>query len=78
MAKRSCRRTNEENRNHEIAVKLRKMTDEKLVEYVGHIKKNEHIIDFIQALEAAYIPGIGKATITKVKDYADKYLEVKK
>lgn len=32
--KRACRRTNEENAIHERAVKLRKMTDEKLCQYI--------------------------------------------
>ncbi|MDD2979564.1 MAG: hypothetical protein PHN80_06275 [Hespellia sp.] len=34
MAKRSCRRTNDEERIHDKAVKMRKMTDEQLVHYV--------------------------------------------
>lgn len=34
MAKRSCRRTEDENRIHDKAVKMRKMTDEQLVHYV--------------------------------------------
>ena len=34
MAKRSCRRTEDENRIHEKAVKIRKMTDEQLVQYI--------------------------------------------
>ena len=34
MGKRSCRRTDDENRIHEKAVKMRKMTDEQLVRYV--------------------------------------------
>lgn len=34
MAKRSCRRTVDENRIHEKAVKMRKMTDDQLVHYV--------------------------------------------
>ena len=34
MAKRSCRRTENEDRIHEKAVKMRKMTDEQLVHYV--------------------------------------------
>ena len=32
--KRNCRRTDDESRIHEKAVKLRKMTDKQLVEYV--------------------------------------------
>lgn len=34
MAKRSCRKTVDEKRIHEKAVKMRKMTDEQLVNYV--------------------------------------------
>ena len=34
MAKRSCRRSVDENRIHEKAVKIRKMTDTQLVEYI--------------------------------------------
>ena len=34
MAKRSCRRTLTEDRIHEKAVKVRKMTDEQLVSYI--------------------------------------------
>lgn len=34
MAKRSCRRTEDENKIHDKAVKMRKMTDEQLVHYV--------------------------------------------
>lgn len=34
MAKRNCRRTKDESRIHEKAVKMRKMTDEQLVHYV--------------------------------------------
>lgn len=35
MAKRSCRRTKEENKIHEKAVKMRKMTDEQLSDCIG-------------------------------------------
>jgi len=34
MAKRSCRRSADENKIHDKAVKIRKMTDEQLVRYV--------------------------------------------
>lgn len=61
MAKRSCRRTAEENRNHDIAVKLRKMTDEQLVGYINDIKKSVNISEFIKpfidSLEAEHIAG---------------------
>lgn len=80
MAKRSCRRTEEENRNHEIAVKLRKMTDEQLVSYINNIKKSVNISDyiklFIDSLEAEHISGLGQVTISKIREYAKKYMEV--
>ena len=34
MKKRNCRRTEDESRIHDLAVKLRKMTDGQLVEYI--------------------------------------------
>lgn len=79
MAKRSCRRTAEENRNHEIAVKLRKMTDEQLVGYMNDIKKSVNISGvikpFIDSLEAEHISGLGQVTISKIKAYAKEYME---
>ena len=38
MKKRNCRMTGEEKNVHERAVKLRKMTDDKLVEHIDHIR----------------------------------------
>ena len=50
MAKRrSCRRTAQEDRNHERAVKLRKMTDEQLCQYID------------REVEAAYQRGCNKS-----------------
>lgn len=43
MAKRSCRRTTDENVIHNKAVKIRKMTDEQLVHYVeDRVEKHRH------------------------------------
>ena len=42
MKKRNCRMTGEEKNVHERAVKLRKMTDEKLVEHIDHIREEAY------------------------------------
>ena len=39
--KRSCRRTVNEDKVHEKAVKIRKMTDEQLVQYVKDVYKRQ-------------------------------------
>ena len=41
MKKRNCRMTGEEKNVHERAVKLRKMTDDKLVEHIDHIREEQ-------------------------------------
>lgn len=78
MAKRSCRRTNKENRNHDFAVKVRKMTDEQLVNYINELKKESYdrgltesttTDKFIDSLEKANIKGIGKTTINKIRKF---------
>lgn len=78
--KRSCRRTDEENRIHEKAVKLRKMTDEQLVRYVETQaaepdKSGSDISSFVEELSS--LRGIGAATVSKIKAYAVEmgYLE---
>lgn len=78
--KRSCRRTDEENRIHEKAVKLRKMTDEQLVGYVeGRTAKVEKtgpdIAEFLEGLNSLH--GIGAATVSKIVAHAKErgYLE---
>ncbi len=42
MAKRSCRRSVDENRIHDKAVKMRKMTDQQLVDYVENRVAKAH------------------------------------
>lgn len=85
--KRSCRRTVDEERIHDLAVKWRKMTDEQLVHYVedrvekargegfNQGKKSAPaaggISEFISEIES--IKGIGAGTILKIqKHYAEK------
>lgn len=85
--KRSCRRTVDEERIHDLAVKWRKMTDEQLVHYVedrvakarsegfNQGKKQTpaagEIPEFISEIES--IKGIGAGTILKIqKHYAEK------
>lgn len=86
MAKRSCRRSEDENRIHNRAVKLRKMTDEQLIAYIEDIKNlavkagaksievstDRNVAKFIDEIEAKGIPGIGKVTIHKLRLYAEE------
>ena len=80
MAKRSCRRTEEENRIHDKAVKLRKMTDEQLIEYIDNIsekaaqekKKSTNIESIIE--EIGNIKGIGSVKLEEIKKILEKYL----
>lgn len=83
MKRRSCRRTIDEAKIHEKAVKMRKMTDEQLVHYVedrvekarseernkrGSVK---NLKVFFESLGApGVIPGIGPSTVYKIKKYA--------
>lgn len=80
--KRSCRRTADEDKIHEKAVKMRKMTDEQLVHYVedrvekarsegfNQGKKSSGGADINKFLkEISSIKGIGDATICKIADH---------
>ena len=60
MKKRNCRMTGEEKNVHERAVKLRKMTDDKLVEHIDHIR------------EEAYNTGYSEACLLYTSDAADE------
>ena len=86
--KRSCRRTADEDRIHEKAVKMRKMTDEQLVHYVEDRVEKARSEGFNQGKkkfsaevgmtaekfisEIEDIKGIGLATIGKIKDHFRK------
>lgn len=61
--KRSCRRTVDENRIHDKAVKMRKMTDEQLVHYVEDRVNKAHSEGFNEGrkdYEKAYNRGFGE------------------
>lgn len=89
--KRSCRRTTDESMIHEKAVKMRKMTDAKLVHYVedrvekarseGFNKGKEVKAETLQytitgfAEEIGRMKGIGMVTMGKIRELADKRLE---
>lgn len=83
--KRSCRRTADEDKIHEKAVKMRKMTDEQLVHYVedrvekarsegfNQGKKSSGGADINKFLkEISSIKGVGDATICKIADHFRK------
>lgn len=85
MAKRSCRRTKNENVIHEKAVRIRKMTDEQLVSYVENRvekarsegrnegKKSGKVKQLFDALGVpGVIPGVGLATVDKFKKFAQE------
>lgn len=92
MAKRKCRRTVDESRIHEKAVKMRKMTDEQLVHYVedrvekarsegfNQGKKNEtkqNPVNIAEIVdEISNVKGIGATKLTDIKTILEKYLEV--
>lgn len=61
MKKRNCRMTGEEKNVHERAVKLRKMTDDKLVEHIDHIREEAYNTGYSEAeAQRASAPAPGK------------------
>lgn len=90
--KRSCRRTKDENKIHEKAVKMRKMTDEQLVHYVedrvekarsegfnkGKIQARKPKIFNIADIitEIGKVRGIGATKLNDIKAILEKHLEV--
>lgn len=84
---RSCRRTEDENKIHDKAVKMRKMTDEQLVHYVedrvekarsegfNQGKKNTPEIDTDMILEEiGMIKGIGAVKIQEIRTILDRHI----
>ena len=80
--KRSCRRTVNEDKVHEKAVKIRKMTDEQLVQYVNDRGEKARSEGFNQGKksvtgitvneflkEISKIKGVGDATICKIMEH---------
>lgn len=88
-SKRNCRRTEDEVRIHEKAVKMRKMTDEQLVHYVeDRVEKarsegfnsgkksagnGKNTKEFLTELQTSKIPGIGIVTINKLLKVATEH-----
>lgn len=93
MAKRSCRRTTDENAIHNKAVKIRKMTDEQLVHYVedrvekarsegfncGKTQAPKHkTVDITGIIEEiSSVKGIGATKLADIKAILEKHLEVR-
>ena len=70
MKKRSCKMTTEEKTEHEFAVKIRKMTDKQIYEFICDISEKNSVEEFIARLESQSYAGIGPATIKKIKEFA--------
>lgn len=78
MRKRNCRKTVEEIRQHETAVKIRKMTDKQICAFLSELQhsgnkiseeiRQKIINNFISSIEPGN--GIGQATLAKLKNYA--------
>lgn len=81
--RRSCRRTIDEVKIHEKAVKLRKMTDEQLVHYVedrvekarsegrNEVRKDRTAEAFLEKLSVpGIVSGVGPTTVDKLKKFA--------
>ena len=79
--KRNCRRTPDELRQHETAVKIRKMTDQQLCVYINRLSTSRPSVeDFFRCLDkqAGSGSGISTDTIHKLRKIAVKegFLEV--
>lgn len=80
MKKRNCRKTSEEIEQHEMAVKIRRMTDAQICNFMNELRSNEHVDmpkisafavnEFLMNLSDC--KGVGQATIAKLWDYARK------
>ena len=70
MKKRSCKMTTEEKTEHEFAVKIRKMTDKQIYEFICDLSEKNSVEEFIARLESHSCAGIGPATIKKIKEFA--------
>lgn len=86
MAKRKCRMTSAELEMHDRAVKLRKMTDEQLCQFVDREVDEAYTLGFKNGranevvtrpaksvehfLDNLNIPGVGPTTVDKLRKYA--------
>lgn len=73
--KRNCRRSNLERTQHDTAVKIRKMTDEQICDFINEIsvsKSNDDITRFLDKLEElkGFGNGISTKTIAKLRKIA--------
>lgn len=91
IKKRSCRRTVDENRIHDKAVKMRKMTDEQLVHYVeDRVRKAESegfnkgkaemivsvVVDVSNIIsKIGMVKGIGKTKLQEIESILKEELE---
>ena len=85
--KRSCRRTSEEDMIHDKAVKMRKMTDEQLVNYVEDKVEEARNEGYEQGIKEAKpmeidalvndigcIKGIGEKKLIEIREIIQNYL----
>ena len=72
--KRNCRRSEEERRIHEEAVRLRKMTDAQLVEALPpaapEAVADVRLENLLAGLEAGECKGVKGATVYKITEFA--------
>lgn len=75
MSKHNCRRAPEEKAQHDLAVKIRKMTDAQICEFIDDLKQPEQPVDsFLFCLDslAGTGNGISTETIYKLREIAEK------
>lgn len=76
MAKKNFQKTPLERAQHEKAVKVRKMTDSQLCEFLDtladEVQDNKTVKSFLKLLEEGDYRGIGSATVAKIKNIALK------
>ncbi len=80
MKKRSCRRTPDEDRIHNEAVKLRKLTDEQLVNYVEgktDRKKGPDLGKTVTEIMTGIseVKGVGKTKLHYIQEIIEEKLE---
>ena len=71
--KRNCRRTPKEIQDHDTAVKVRKMTDEQLCEFINGLSASlPSVADFLRRLDelSGTGNGIGRVTVNKLRRIA--------
>lgn len=78
MKKRKCRMTADEKAIHDTAVKIRKMSDKQICDYIEECKNDRNhptdnrIAEFLAGLCDAKLPGVGRVTIEKLYSFAKK------